>query len=488
MASKRKSQKIVDAIDGAESLSVVPVADILDSVKFMAPVLSDIMRIFRESVEFYKMLSYDEMLNEVILNHPVPDWDIVRLQTIKERTAAISGAAHKARPITDDDVSRVQEFLQNCAGTYVSQDKNGSMVSKDSRMKRVGFDVVFQAMNQWAKENRFHPVRQYFNKLKWDGKERLPHWLSDYLDAAPSPYIEKIGPMFLVGAVARIFSPGCSMNYMLVLEGPQGARKSTACRILGGEWFSDSLPDVMAGKDVSQHLRGKWFIEIPELAATSRAEETHLKAFVTRNEERYRPPYGKTEVVEKRQCVFIGTTNKDVYLRDETGGRRFWPVRVGKIDTEALARDRDQLFAEALAKYGEGFRWWPDGDFEHDYIKPQQEARRESDAWEDDVRDHLANKSIALVSEVAREGLKIDAARLGTSEQRRIAALMLSLGWERRKMDGDGNRWWSAPGLSDGHYREAIAQSRRAKQNDSAKGQRTAQTAQDSIIANELFS
>jgi predicted P-loop ATPase len=283
-------------------------------------------------------------------------------------------------------------------------------------------------------------VWEYLDRLVWDQQPRLDRWLTYYLGVerlnAKAPigedYVDAIGRMFLISAVARIFKPGCQCDYMLVLEGPQGNLKSSAVGILAGQWFSDHLPDLHANqKDVSQHLNGKWIVEVPELAALLKADASAIKSFVTRRVEKYRRSYGRRDVIEPRQCVFIGTTNEVTYLRDPTGGRRFWPVKVAKIDLGALRHDRDQLWAEALHRFLQRDRWWPDPAFEREIMQAEQAARFDEDAWTDPIRAFLQGSERTTVMAVAAK-LGFTPDRLGTRDQRRIAAVLRTLGWDVR--------------------------------------------------------
>jgi predicted P-loop ATPase len=334
------------------------------------------------------------------------------------------------RPCTDIDVGKVQERLQHLG------------------LARISKDTMHQAVDIRAADCGFHPVRTYLSGLVWDRTPRISTLFPAYFGAANNSYAASISTMFMVGMVARIFEPGCKADHMVVLEGAQGTLKSTACRVLGGAFFSDALPDVSDGKDVSQHLRGKWLIEVSEMHAMGRAETTQLKAFITRQVERYRPSYGRKEAIEPRQCQFIGTTNRDTYLRDETGGRRFWPIKAGKIDIDDLTRDRDQLFAEAVHSYRNGAPWWPDKDFERQHIAPEQAARYEVDVWEDTIAEDLKTNTKVTVGQIAKEALHIDTPRIGRAEQNRIIAAMERIGWRREKAAGQtdwqGKTWWVA--------------------------------------------
>lgn len=378
------------------------------------PVIANALHALRQAPELAELVVHDEMARVDLLTRPVP----------MIGQPADTCSAFASRPVRDVDVTALQEWLQHAGLTRLSK------------------DTTHQALEEQAVRASFHPVRDYLDGLVWDQKPRIHKWLSYHLGAEYTPYTQGIGRMFLISMVARVLRPGCKADYMPVLEGPQGSRKSTACAILGGAWFSDNLPDLRGdGVRVSQHLRGKWLIEIAEMSAMSRAENADLKAFITRSEERFTPKYGRKEVIEPRQCTFIGTTNKTAYLRDETGGRRFWPVKTTSIDTDALRHDRDQLFAEAVHAYRGGGSWWPDQEFEREYIRPEQEARYEADAWEEAIGRYLDGLSKVTVLQVARGALNIETPKLGTADQRRIGASLERLGWQPGARTGEG-RWY----------------------------------------------
>jgi predicted P-loop ATPase len=393
-----------------------PISAIKDDRSRLIPNVANVLTILRENDQMTGVFAYDEMLCATMLMKPLP----------ARGGAVIANAPHETRPIRDTDVTQFQEWLQQ----------------RLKGLEKIGREHVYQAVNLAAQEHSYHPVRDYLGSLEWDGVKRLSTLFSDYFGAEATPYVGGIGPMFLCAMVARILEPGCKCDYMPILQGSQGSRKSTACEILGGQWFSDNLPDVTAGKDVAQHLSGKWLIEIAEMSAMSKAEDAALKAFITRPIERFRPSYGRNEVYRPRQCVFIGTTNKSAYLRDETGGRRYWPVTVSAIDTDALTRDRDQLFAEAVTLYRRGVQWWPDGAFEAKHIRPQQEARYDADAWEGTIAQYLEQETTTTVGEVARDALKIDTPRIGTADQRRISGILERLQWARGPKDWRGLIPW----------------------------------------------
>lgn len=305
--------------------------------------------------------------------------------------------------------------------------------------------VVHDGLRQVAYQNRTHPLRDWLKNLVWDHQPRVEHWLHTYLGTEDDPYHATVGSCFLISMVARIFSPGCKADHMLVLEGGQGKLKSTAAATLAGpQYFSDDLPDL-AGDPIraSMHLRGKWLIEVAELSAFSRAEASRLKSFISRQQERYTPKYARLEVVEPRQCALLGTTNKSTYLRDETGGRRFWPVTCGPINIPKLEEDRSQIFAEAVHAFRANTPWWPAPHFEDTIIKPRQENRYEGDAWEEKIADHYNQypSTQTTLLQIAINALGFTEARIGTADQRRIIAAIEHLGWAKGPRQKYGYVW-----------------------------------------------
>lgn len=250
-------------------------------------------------------------------------------------------------------------------------------------------DTTAQAAHIVAKGAAFDSLVDYLDGLTWDGSARLGSWLTTYLGAPDTPYTRLVGSWFLISAVARGYRPGEQVDHALILEGDQSEGKSSIVRALFGDMFSES-PIDLANKDKFITIQGIWCQSFDELAGLLRSENEPAKNFITATEDRYRPPYGRHAVKVKRRCVFAGTVNPGGvgYLKDPTGNRRYWPVAcgvMGSIDREALLRDREQLFAEAVHAFKAGAKWWPSTTDEKALCRQEQELRQEDTPLDETV-------------------------------------------------------------------------------------------------------
>jgi predicted P-loop ATPase len=264
---------------------------------------------------------------------------------------------------------------------------------------KVGEKVVNSAVETVGMRYAFHPIRDYLNGLKHDGVKRVDGWLTKYLGVKQTAYTDAVGRAWLVSAIARVMRPGCKADCGLILEGDTGLGKSTVFKVLGGEWFSESLKSMDQDKDALAQLRGKWIVEMAELSQMTRGEVSAIKHFMSTSVDTYRPSYGRRAQDFPRECIFGGTSNLNNYLKDETGNRRFWPVECqavidGKwIDRDGLQEDRDQLWAEALEMYEAGEKWYLDDPKVLRMSVEEQESRLELDPWHEPVIAYCEDKA-----------------------------------------------------------------------------------------------
>lgn len=326
---------------------------------------------------------------------------------------------------------------------------------------RFGFDPgkqhLHDALQMACLRNSYHPIKNYFDSLKWDGTPRLERFLIDYFGAEDTPLNRAIGKIFLVAAVRRIKSPGCKYDTMIVLEGGQGTGKSTALLIIAGEEnFSDQSLFGQSPQQQAEALEGVMIYEIAELSGLKHSDVSMVKAFITRREDRLRPAYGRYKERWPRQCILVGTTNDDNYLKDDTGNRRFLPVKTGKIDLNSIKMDRDQLFAEAVALEADGFSIDLPKELWADAAKEQQK-RLPVDPWKDvlsDVEGVVANgvERVSSADLLGEGGLNVPASQQRDYMSKRLGSVMRSLGWEGPKtvrIQGKAVRGYSRKTESD---------------------------------------
>lgn len=316
--------------------------------------------------------------------------------------------------------------------------------------------ALHAGLTDFLEKHPRNPLQEYLNALVWDGTERLPHFLTDAYGTPQDAYHEAVGRCWLMSMVARALKPGCQVDTMPVLEGPQGIRKSTSLEILGGEFYI-SLPRGFGDVEFLQSMEGVWLGEIPDMASFRGRDLEHIKAFITIREDRYRRSYARRAVTRMRQTVFAATDNGGNWNGDVTGARRFWPFICQTVNIDYLRANRDQLFAEAVVRFRRGELWWdvPIGD-----QVEQTEGRRFGDAWEELIARYVnenpsrqmgeiywsvrpAPLNELVVTDILENALDIPAARWDRSSQMRVASALKALGWHRVKRRVGEKRYWA---------------------------------------------
>lgn len=255
-----------------------------------------------------------------------------------------------------------------------------------------GKDKIKDAKDAVLTRHKLHPIREYLNGLVWDGTPRLDTLIIDYLGVEDTALNRAMTRKHFVAAVARVMNPGCKYDYCLIVTGAEGIGKSTLFSVMGGEWFNDSLV-TMEGKSGMEQARGGWVIELPELGSIKRSDVEQVKAYISRQDDTYRPAYGTVTEKHPRQCVFCGTTNETYFLKGDTGNRRFWVMaadadRRKHTDVKAdLTAERNQMWAEAVERWKEGETLYLPNDLETEARQKQAEYNDEAD---DPIKDMLS--------------------------------------------------------------------------------------------------
>lgn len=356
------------------------------------PNLTNAVRVLhREPMLSAEHIWYDEFLDRIMIaNSPVREW-------------------------SDEDDLRLTVFMQEEAGMNTIQD-----------------GTVNKAVKMVARQRTRNVVRDWLESLTWDHEDRIAfafeeHWGVERGIGMPDEYVRSASSNFFIGMVARIFSPGCQLDTMLVFEGWQGAGKTSALRLLGGQWYGMAHESVQK-KDFFEALKGKWLIEIGEMDAFQRAELTRVKTVVSTPTDRYRPSYGRASQDFPRQCVFAGTTNKDEWGNDETGLRRFWPIRCGHIDLASLSAARTQLFAEAVVKYKAGWRWW---NMPEEATLAVQSERQSQHPWTDPIVLWLTGKDETTIAQVLTDAIKKPTDKHLTADAFVVGRVLTLNGWRK---------------------------------------------------------
>lgn len=336
----------------------------------------------------------------------------------------------RGKPIEDPDIVDIRLLLER--ENYQPQERD-----------------VRPAVDRVCRESSYNPVVDYLTPLKWDGTKRLYRWMQTLLGAPDTPFVQLVGPKVLIAAVARAMEPGCKVDTIVVLEGDQGLKKSSAVAVLfGAEHTAESVSVFDQHNKMVMQMMGAWCVELAEFVAVIRKDQNAVKGLISMRNDKVVLPYAKSASNHPRRCIFFGTINPDEvgYLTDSTGNRRYWPVSVTRIDLEGIADKRDQLWAEAYHLYREGERWWLEGE-ENDLAEAETAERQELDAWAPVLADKLSSLT-EVTSDRALTELGIPHERKDKRAQMRVAKALKEIGFTSKTpkdRNGKTYRIWVRP-------------------------------------------
>lgn len=314
-------------------------------------------------------------------------------------------------------------------------------------LQRMGLDTIKGAVRVMMYRDIRNSVKTWTESLTWDGIDRLTLFMSTVFGAEDTAFVRAVSRNFWISMVARIYQPGCKVDNMVVFEGSQGTGKSTALNIIGGDWFTEQQESAQDSKKFAEILQGKLIVEISEMDSFGRAEITSVKRIITCRVDRYRVPFDTEARDFKRQGIMAGTTNKDDWNQDETGARRFWPIACRRVNLDYLAEAREQLFAEAVAAFKAGEKWWlvPGDEAEH-----EQRSRFDADPWAATIDEWLTGRTRVAAEAIATDCLGFDIKNVDRGIHKRLAKILRSLGFDRVKSPvregGKQRRYWVCPG------------------------------------------
>lgn len=292
---------------------------------------------------------------------------------------------------------------------------------------------VDDAVNFIAAMDKRNEPKDWLNGLVWDGVSRVDKFFHKAMQASDEEWTHTCSKNFWISLAARVLNPGCQVDEMAVFESPQGTRKTSALLAIGGKWYGEVNAEL-SNKDFDQGLVGKIIVEFGELSAMKNSDIELVKRKITCREDQYRPSYGKRTEKFPRTCIFAGTTNEKNYLKDSTGGRRFNPVAVGNVDVEYIKANRDQLFAEAVARYKNEETWW---EYPAEIANEVRESRREADEWENIISSFIGTPPLNTIFLQTKDiwlAMNGSIDKLDRNTQLRIGKCMRKLGYEKKKV------------------------------------------------------